>query len=275
MPFTPSKTLDPNASVRIFFIGLNILAATEDNKCQVYVHKTSPPHTLSIEVRRKRKGKPDVLMMRHLGKLNSVGLDPKNGLLIHTNLGEGVETGVQAYNGDEESPEGFRLSDAFSLKKLLGVTPDIDPKGALPGISINHGTFYTADKFTGRAKINKNDGTVTELTEVPTILGANIYLSPQNDEHAVTLIWRQQGADVHLPLVPSRDSSYEIYIINEPLFVPDEPTSLRHGEFTEYFKILRNVPRNQQFEIEFIDVPERGSNRTPCTSIVLDDNDAG
>lgn len=275
MPFEPSKTLDPNPSVRIFFIGLNILAATEDKKCQVYVHKTSPPHTLSIEVRRKRKGKPDVLMMRHLGKLNAVGLDPNNGFLIHTNLGEGEETGVKAYNGYEASPEGTKLGDAFSLKKLLGITPDIDPKGALPGISINHGIFYTADKFTGRAKIKKNDGTVTELTEVPTILGANIYLSPGNDEHQVTLIWRQQGDDVHLSLTPSEDSSYEIYVVNEPLFVPDGPSPLTHGEFTEYFKIIRNVPRNQQFEIEFIDVPERGSNRTPCTSIVLDDNDAG
>lgn len=271
MPFATQNTLDPNPSFRIFFIGLNILAPAAGNTCQVFVHNSSPPHNVSIETRRKRPGgKPDVLMMRHLGKLHSTGVDPNNGFLIRTGGLAAGQKGVKAYNGSVASPEGTKLADAFSIEKITGVAADVEPAGGLPGILIDHGVFYTADKVTVRAKIKKNNGEEMELAEVPTILGANIYLDPNVSAHRVQLMWRQQGSDVNLTLRPSQHFTYEIYIINEPLFVPDSASPL-HGEFTEYFKILRNIPHQKKFELEFLEpVPDRGSNRSPCMSILLD-----
>ncbi len=270
MPFQTQNNLDPNPSFRIFFIGLNILAPAAGNTCQVFVHNSSPPHNVTIETRRKRAGKPDVLMMRHLGRLNSTGADPNNGFLIRTVGLAPAAKGVKAYNGHTASTEGTKLADAFSIEKITGVQADVDRNGGLPGIFIDHGVFYTADKVTVGAKIKKNNGDEDLLTEVPTIIGANIYLNHNVPQHGVTLIWRQQGSDVLLPLKPSPNFTYEIYIINEPLFVPDSPTVV-HGEFREYFKILRNVPHQKQFEIEYIQpIPDRGSNRSPCMSILLD-----
>lgn len=274
MPFEQHDRLEDRPNVRIFFTGLNILKG-EDNKCKVLVHNRSDPHTLSIEVRRKRPNQPDVLMMRHHGRLQPVGGDPTTGFVIRTLGLEPGETGVKAYNGKEASSEGTKLGDSFSLAELLGEVPDVDEAGGRPCISINHGTFYTARKVTVEAQfINVETGEpVKHLDEVPTIIGANIYLNPGNLENHVQLRWRQQGQDVHLNLMPSEDFTYEIYVVNEPLFIPDTPEAPRHGEFEEYFKLLPGVPKSKQIELKFIgEPPDRGSNRSPCMSIVLDNN---
>lgn len=271
MPFTTTPDLDNDPSVKIFFIGLNILAPITQggmNACQVFVHNKSPEHRLSIEVRRKHPGRPDQLMMRHLGPLTFTAADGSHthGLIIQTD-GLTSGKGVKAYEGPPA--EGFRLFDSFSLADLLGSVPEVDRRGGLPSILIDHGVFYTADKVTVKARFVKNSGEEIPLTEVPTVIGANIKLDPDSSQQ-VTMFWRQEGQEVHLDLKPSRDFTYEIYIINEPLFEPNTPAAPRHGEFAEYFKILPGIQRPDQFEIEFLEeVPERGSTRTPCMSVLL------
>ena len=273
MPFQQIDRLDEKPSVRIFFTGLNILKG-EDNKCKVFVHNRSDPHTLSIEVRRKRPNQPDVLMMRHHGRLQPVGGEPTIGFVIRTFGLEG-ETGVKAYDG-APTEQGTTLKDSFSLAKLFGTVPELDEAGGRPCIFINHGIFYTARKVPVEAILKnvQTGATVAELDEVGTIIGANIYLNPANQNHKVQLLWRQQGQDVHLDLLPSENFTYEIYVVNEPLFIPDTPEAPNHGEFEEYFKLLPGIPKSEQFELHYIgEPPERGSNRSPCMSIVLENED--
>jgi hypothetical protein len=154
MPFTPQNNLDPNPSVRIFFIGLNIIK-NEGNDVHVFVHNSSPEHKLTVEARRKRPGKPDQIMMRQVGPLFLTGhdSDPANphthGLMIQTfGLPAGTK-GVKAYNGVEASTEGTKLTDSFVLETLLGKSPGrIERAGGTPTILIDHGVFYTANKIT-------------------------------------------------------------------------------------------------------------------------------
>lgn len=276
MPFKPEDRLGPNPSVRVFFIGLNILALTDnDTAVQAFVHNSSSEHKLTIEARRKRRGKPDQLMMRHVGPLTPTVADETrtHGFLI-TASGVTRGKGVLGYNGKDPSPDGTKLSDSFNLSDLLG-TPagDVDQFGGLPSVLVDHGVFYTAEKVTTRARLFKPDGsTKMDLTEVPTILAANIYLDPANPEQFVDLFWRQEGEDVHCPLPQPKTPNafnYEIYVVNEPLFEPDSALP-RHGEFDEYFKILPDVSDEDKFDIEFLeDIPDRGSTRAPCMSILL------
>jgi hypothetical protein len=281
MPFKPQDKLDDKPSIRIFFIGLNILQLTDnDSSIQAFVHNSSQQHQLTIETRRKRKDAPDQLMMRHVGPLSltSHDSDPAHphsfGLMIQTfGLPTGAK-GVTAYTQVVASSEGTKLSDSFSLTKLLGnKSPGtVEHAGGTPSILIDHGEFYTAAKVTTHAKIVKNiGGAATDLTEVPTIIGANIKLDPADPAQNTTLFWRQEGTEVFLPLQGSNDFTYEIYVINEPLFEPDDPNVERHGEFTEYFKILPDVAEGDKFEIKFVQViPDRGSTRAPCMSVLYD-----
>src|SRR5689334_4107479 len=121
MAFATQTDLPPNPSVRIFFIGLNILTSAPNDTCKTFVHRNSPGHKLTIETRRKRPGKPDVLMMRLAGPLTTTGADPTNahGLLIRTTgLPPGTTKGVKAYDGSNLSTEGTRLFDSFVLTHI-------------------------------------------------------------------------------------------------------------------------------------------------------------
>lgn len=274
MPFKPQNNLDPNPDVRIFFIGLNIIK-NEGNDVHVFVHNGSPVHQLTVETRRKRPGKPDQLMMRIVGRLQLTDhdSDPANphthGLMIQTfGLQPGTK-GVTGYNGVEMSSEGTKFTDSFVLETLLGGSPGkIERAGGTPTILIDHGVFYTADKVTAKAQIVRPGTTPIPLTEVPTVIGANIYLDPAQPNEIVRMFWRQEGKDVFLPLDRFPNSSYEVYVINEPLFEEISPTTPRHGEFEEYFKILKDVGKPNQFEVEFLeDIPQRGTTRAPCMSV--------
>lgn len=272
MPFSRQDDLPPNPSVRIFFIGLNILKLVNDTNIQAFVHNRSPEHKLTIEARRKRTGKPDQLMMRHTGPLFLTGADPTHthGFIIRTDGLPAGTKGVKAYIEVVKSNEGTSLFDCFVLERLLGKSPGaVEQGGGTPSISIDHGVFYTADKVVTKAQFVKSGSTPIPLNEVPTIIGANIYLNPAVPAQMVTLFWRQEGRDVFLPLPQVPGSSYEIYIINEPLFEEISPTLPRHGEFTEYFRILPDIGGPDQFEIEFLEeIPHRGSTRAPCMSVL-------
>jgi hypothetical protein len=283
MPFATQPNLPPNPSVRIFFIGLNILTPAANNTCKTFVHRTSPGHTLLIETRRKRPGKPDVLMMRRQGPLTTTGADPTNthGLLIRTAGLVPSQKGVKAYDGTTPSTEGTKFFDSFDMSDIMHVPPGaVSPCGGQPSILIDHGVFYTADKvpmhppeLTAQLVKKTPPGTppkVIDLAEIPTIIGANIYLDPQVPGQQVTLLWRQNGQDVHLDLKPSPNFTYEIYVINEPLFEEDSPTGPSHDEFEQYFQILPGVPQNQQFKLVINGtIPDRGTTRAPCMSVLL------
>jgi len=275
MPFTPTNDLGPNPAVRIFFSGLLILEPLADNTCQVFVHNSSIDHNLSIEVRRKRQGKPDIIIMRILGPLSFTGGDPSrtHGLLIRS---IGIPTGPKGIKGydSQGSSEGTKLRDSFDLSKIHDVLPgQVDVVGGLPSILLDDATFYTAELTPMKATLKKKDGKKeVNLTEVPQVIGANVYLDPRDPNQQLQLTWRQSGRDVNLNLEQSKDFTYEVYINNEPLFEDDSVAApFKHDEFEEYYKILPAItPKGEQFELVFPEPPpHRGSTRTPCMSVLL------
>jgi hypothetical protein len=273
MIFAQSNDLPPDPAVKIFFTGLLILEPLQDKTCQVFVHNSSADHNLLVEVRRKRPGKPDQVMMRLPGPLTLTGGHPSNahGLLIRTTNAPGPKS-VKAYNGNNPSSEGTELSDSLVFSRILDVPPGrVDPVGGRPSILIDDGIFYTADVRIMNAVLKKEGATAgTALTAVPTIIGCNIYLS--QPQQRVDVRWRLHGTDVSLKLEKSTEFHYEIYINNEPLFEDDSQPGPSHDELEEYFKILPDVPEGERFSLTFPDPvpdPNRGSSRTPCLSGVL------
>jgi hypothetical protein len=279
-PNLPNDPADPakRPAVRIFFIGQMILESSADGKtCEVFINRAAPGHHLSIEVRRKQPGKPDQIMMRHLGSLPfasaPTGVTPKHGLFINVTNGP---QGVKGYSGSVASTEGKALARAFNMRKIHDVEPGrVDPIGGRPSILIDDAVFYAADTIT-KCNLKKKQDNSSDLpqTEKASIIGANIYL-PADNSKKVTLTWRQGGMDVQLKLERSDVFSYEIYINNEPLY-EDDNDPFKHDEFSEFYRILRDIPREEQFELTFpapdpvAPPPSRGTTRTPCMSVLLD-----
>jgi len=273
MVFEEAHELPPDPTVKIIFTGLLILQPLPDKTCQTFVHNVSRDHDLLVEVRRKRPGNPDVIMMRAPGPLRFTGghTPPAHGLLISKVGVPAAQKGVKAYTG-RPTDEGQSLSESLNLSTLLDVSPgSVDTVGGRPSVLIDDGIFYTAQVLPVHFKLNKRDGTKTiEFHEMGTIIGANIYLTAP--EQTVNLRWRRPGGDVTLDLEVKPQTTYEIYINNEPLFEDDSATGPAHDEFVEYFKILPEVETGEQFTMEFLPpLPDRGSSRTPCASVLLND----
>jgi hypothetical protein len=295
MPFTESRQLDPNPDVRILFSGLLILEPQPDGTCEVFVNSSAPRHHLTIEVRRKREGRPDELMMRHVGPLAFVTRDqpgeiPTHGMIIRKVEGQ---TAVRAFAPNEPQPEGApdALSLAIDMKsdrlhrenRELGPDPqtetmrrllDVDPLGGRPSILLNDGVFYTAAKTRDdvRIMLKRPDGEDQEMPKFASLIGAAITLDGESE---LAILWRNQGKLERLSLARKQGVTYEIYIVNDPLFESDAITDLarnpRHDEFAEYYKILHRVPSNEQFRLQVIPLeqnPERGSTRAPCMPVL-------
>ena len=289
MPFTSQKDLPANPDVKIFFTGLMIIdpnpeldPAPNVNNCEVFVHRSAPDHRLTVEVRRKRPGKPDIIMMRHAGQLEFAAQasdTPRFGMFIRVAPNP---AGVRRYDPPDPnkvSPEGREFALAIDIESPQfhnGSAGRVDTLGGQPSILLNDAVFYTAvtsDELNGDRKVTlrKNKEVVAEqFRPFASIIGANIYLKGQNS--SVIMKWREQGRDHLLEMKKPKDGvSYEIYIANEPLFEDDESLFPRHEEFSEYYKILPDVARADQF---VLDIPPaepgepRGSTTTPCMTIV-------
>lgn len=294
MPFTSVTNLDENPDVRIFFTGLMIIDPNPDpdprpgvNTCEVFVHRVASDHHLTVEVRRKRPGKPDIIMMRHTGQLEFMG--PPGATTRF-----GMTIGVSSPDDPAFTPAGVRRYDpapnTTSLEgRGFGFAIDIegpqfhnrsvgrvDTLGGRPSIFFNDAVFYTAvmsneltDELEVKLKRN-NDVVVEDFPPFATIIGANIYLD--DPDTIVSINWREQGRDHVLNLMkPEGGVSYEIYIANEPLFEDDDPQPPRHEEFSEYYKILPEVAPDEQFALDIPPLPAgepRGSTTTPCMTIV-------
>lgn len=276
MPFPPVSQLLPNPSVRTFFSGQLILEPSEDEKtCEAFVNYRATDHHLSIEVRQKRPNKPDVIMMRHFGKLDFIEETPdkqRHGLLIATNV---AEKGVKMYDGSGPAPgEEKKLSDALDLKKIHGMDMgNVD--GGRPSILLDNGIFHTADMTPSDLTVTlqkKELGSPMRVASpFASLIGANIYL-PETPADAppsmVTLTWRQHGKLTKLDLkrLPEQGAGYEIYINHDPLYEGDSAAATKHDEFEELYKILPGVPSDKQFKMEILErmISARGSTRTPC-----------
>lgn len=282
MPFTPTGDLPENPAVRIFFSGLMILEPTADGKsCEVFVHRSAPAHHLTIEVRRKRASFPDEIMMRHVGPLTfgvTLSEDPDarpiHGFFIHK-VTDG-EKGVRRYNPVEPPQQGMPESlglaiDMEGAQFHNGSVGPVDELGGRPSIFLDDGTFYTAAKTRPELeiKLKKNGAPDQPLAPFASLIGANIYL---DDNSSAVLRFRHQGRFETLELTnPAPGVSYEIYIVNDPLYENDSEDEPKHDEFKEYYKILPDVPTSEQFRLDSSTPPqaERGTTKAPCMSVLI------
>ena len=303
MPFTETEVLNETPDVNIFFSGLLVMEPVGNDACQIFVNASAPRHHLTIEVRRKRQGRPDDLLMRHIGPLAFVSRDqagevPLHGMIIRKVDGQNA---VKAFAPTNPPPDG--TSRAFNLaidmaradlhgqnrelepatasqppKRLL----DVDPLGGRPSILLEDGVLYTAAKHEPhpefKVMLKKPDGSEKEMPPFARLIGAAITL--EEGSHVV-ILWRQQGKLERLQLMKLPGVTYEIYIVNDPLFesdaIADVVRNPRHDEFAEYYKILHRVPTNEQFRLR-IKQPDpntppppldRGSTRLPCMPVVV------
>ena len=283
MPFTPTADLPPNPSVRIFFSGLMILKPAQDARtCEAFINYSAAKHYLTIEVRRKQQGKPDFMMMRHVGKLNyttPTADEFKHGLFLEVMSGA---QGVRRYNGGNSSTEGEKLDLALDLEGPEfhnGSIGDVDPLGGQPSILMNDGVFYTAALTHEDLIVLKQQGagTFQQFRRFASLVGANIYLA---DSAVLEMRWRNQGRleTLRLPKpAAAQNVSYEIYIVNDPLYESNLPGTPEHEEFREYYKIL-SVPSHQQFRVKTIEPSppidslnevNRGSTKAPCMTVLM------
>lgn len=273
MPFTPVKQVPKEPpSVRIFLTGQLMLQPDDaSTSCEVFVNRSASNHHLTIEVREKRTGAPDEILMRHHGPLEFRGPDAVEGLLIQ----RGPTTGsVWMYTGGP-SPFGDSLAAAIDLRSE-GFHPSnelaVDFESARPSILIEDGVFHTASKTSIdlKMKLKKGDNDVRELPPFASLIGVNVYL---NADESLNMNWREMGLSRTLQLrKPQGGTSYEIYIINDPLYQdPEEPKV--HDELAQYYKVLPTVPTDDRLKLD-IALPEeaataKGSTKTPCMPVVI------
>jgi hypothetical protein len=237
-------------------------------------------------------------MMRHAGPLaffkdrdeSDPNDPPVHGLFIEK-FTDG-EKGVRRYVGNDLGPNGeesfgkaidmagpaFHNGNPEVLPDLVTGAPrrllDIDRLAGLPSIFLDDGILYTAaktrDSLTITLKQRNEDNRILE--PFASIIGANLFL---NDGEKVQLRWRNQGKPAILDLQPVAGTSYEIYVINDPLYesavITNPILDPKHDEFAEYYKLLSAVPTDIQFRLQVqfpADTPvEKGSTHIPCMPI--------
>jgi len=300
MPFRGTNDLSTTPDVRIFFVGQLILQPLlESLGCEVFVNRSAADHYLSIEVRKKKSKKPDEIVLRHLGPLPFIPLDgdPQYGMTIGViekdpavvnkapelvnddavavnapsgalkNDPKALGLSVDAYNGANPSDEGEELALALNMERIHDVSPgQVQAFGGRPSILVKRGTFYTADTYpAGSILTKKKTGKPKTQPKFAAVIGANITL---DGNEQLEIVWTPEGIPKQLLLDKLPNQTYEIYISNEPLFDEDDVQSnVKHDELAEFYKILPDIPPDEQFELT---IPsDRGSLRTPCMSVLL------
>jgi hypothetical protein len=283
MPFTqvPEMPSQP-PTVRIFLTGQLMLQPDAASKsCEVFVNRSAPNHQLTVEVREKRPGQPDAILMRHHGPLEFRETNSVDGLLIKhiafsEAAGELVPAGNMGMYTGAATPFGEALSLAIDLRGE-GFHPSnemrIDFDSARPSILIQDGIFHTAFKISPeKVKVKLARGTEKrDLEPFASLIGANVYL---NKDEFLVMNWRDLGLSKTLSLTkPKEDgTTYEIYIINDPLF-EDEEEPKAHDELAEYYKVLPSVATEDRFkmQVEFVQpvASDKGTSKSPCMPVVV------
>jgi hypothetical protein len=169
----------------------------------------------------------------------------------------------------------------------------IDPNAGRPSIVIRDGIFHAAatteagleltlkrgegsqnkpsteEGMTDRDRRKPEGAAERKIRPFARIIGANIYLKDEND--ILMLEWLEMGLPRALTLKkPPAGMSYEIYIINDPLY--DDPEEAKgHDELAEYYKVLKPSMSDSErlkLEVKYED-PARGSAKAPCMPVLL------
>jgi hypothetical protein len=285
MPFRVKETLPPSPTVQIFFSGLILLLPdSTGSACDVAIHRRSPEHHLTIEVREKMRGAvgttTDRIIMRHVGPLEFDALINVPSAIEGVRKYIPTESFDRAATGPEPHPNDFRwIIDLASDTEFHGPTLNrdrIDNAGVNPHIRITDGVFYTARKTDptevkitrkkGRKLDNETQGPILPdlpLRSIAAIIGANIYL---NDTNKMELTWRENGERRTLrlskPPAASAVDHYEIYIINDPLFTDPTQQFPTHDEFEEFYKVV-DVFKSARFALAVEMITQGGGGAPP------------
>lgn len=294
MPFQPTLPglpMQRNPAVRIFFHGLLILRASGTSRYSVVeVHQTaSYPHILSVEVRTKIQGSPDVIAMRHFGPLEPPGMtidvDPAPTVpIVYKHQPSGVFDPI--LGGGLPDDFGW-IPDLQTLHRPKSLSVDITK--TRPAITIGNGIYYfhTAQLRNGPIGVKQGHVSKSNLAGLASIVGANVYL---DDTSKIVLKWTENGSAKDLRLgKPEPNSYHEIYVDNSPLY--EAPSGgATHSELREYYAVLvPSLPFEETFNLEFPNLvaesdsltasvsldgsakfDRRGTPRIPCMPIVLD-----
>jgi hypothetical protein len=254
----------------------------QSKSCEVFVNRSAPNHQLTVEVREKRPGQPDAILMRHHGPLEFRQTEPPvEGLLIKRIAfseaeGEFVPAGSLGMYTGAPTPFGEALSLAIDLRGE-GFHPSnemrVDFDSARPSILIKDGIFNTAFKFSpANVRVKLTRGTeIRPLDPFASLIGANIYL---NEDEFLVMNWRELGLSKTLSLTKPavEGTTYEVYIINDPLY-EDEEEPKGHDELAQYYKVLPSVSTDDRFkmEVEFIQpvASDKGTSKSPCMPVVV------
>ena len=275
MPFNSVTQLpEGKPAVRIFLTGQLLLQPNATGTaCEVFVNRRAQNHQLTIEVREKFEGEPDFILMRHHGPLEYRNSEnPVEGLVIRRQQ----NGSLSAYMGEQTSfGEAMSAIDLSKRDFHPGKDLTIDFEGARPSIMIADGIFHTAAMTPSNLKFKVKKAAKPEGRPIPgfaSLIGANVYLGDADTDRLI-LEWNESGVPMNLTLAKPRPGvTYEIYIINDPLYVDVEAADEVHDEFAEYYKVLTSVPKTERLTMEMevldIEVP-RGSARTPCMPVVV------
>jgi hypothetical protein len=293
MPFRNSDlpTLPNSPTVKVFLQGQLILEPARDgSKCDVGINRCTPDHHFSIEVRQRmiNSQRPDVILMRHLGTLEGLG--------IEIDLVPASINGVRKFVPTEEFKRDAKLPDdspeAQDLRWMVDLANEefhnaeliVNGNGTSPNIQIKDGLFYSAmrtDENLSVTRTGGGEGTAElELHRVASIVGVNIY----GDK--VILRFTNNGKNEKLELAKTRDSFYEIRVINDPPFIDpklDPSTLPTHRELKEYYKVIdalvvpdpeepgevKEITDFPRFELRLKknDMPNLGSPTIPCMPV--------
>lgn len=276
MPFTPVTALPENPLAKLYFTGQLIIEPSADGAtCEVFVNRSATNHELLIEIRLTRPVGPDIILMRHQGRLNHASAQHGMTILI-----ESGATGVKRYDGPDQ-PGAHKLGRAVDMRDLYQThappAPDlsVDPQLARPSILLNDGVFYAAERTAEVFELKLAGSPLPDLTDFASIVGVDI---PRAGSSPLVVTWRAHGNVEQIGLKPRTEPGfgYEIYVINDPPFelmpIAGVPP---HDEFKEYFKALFKVPPAKHLSLTpKASAPpsggaQRGSTRTPCMPIIL------
>lgn len=296
MPFLVKSLADVPArtpDVQIFFHGQLLLRAPgEGRTCEVAVNPLASNHVLTIEARTKRPGRPDIIMMRHVGPLL---FRPGAGMLIKVDPPVNppaafkcmkVGTPIDYTSGASDPPdEDFRW-----ILNLEG--PQFHQPAELDGpifnshhvIRMEGGQYFfrTAARAHPRMGHTRKGGGKDQVTfrRIGFIASASVFFAADIPNQSVQLEWQAPTLAGSVSLGKEPNTTHEIYINNAPLFLgppPNDPNELaKFEELRDYYKVL-NVqlgrPDVPLFELVPTHLPgdgDTGSPSIPCQVHRLD-----
>ena len=283
MPFKPyTLPLSDQPDVRIFFHGQLLMRAEGDgSSCEVGVNPLATDHVLSVEVRTKQVGKPDLINLRLFGPFNfrQPGMtiavsSPAGPVGAYKCVGSTAPDPVTGTGGLEED---FRWILNLESNLFHGKPLNSSVFNSQHTIKLQDAQYYfeTANRADARLEFERTGGGKDPLTlrRIGAIARASVFLA---GTQSLLVKWNDGSGKEHiLPLQKATDITYEIYIENTPLFVEAD---LQHPEQFEelvhYYRVIPSVASNERFSLTpkpaGTATGQEGSPTIPCQVMQLD-----